>query len=124
MIKNFSHITLSFLLLLATTGMAVSKHFCGDFLVSTVLFSKPDSCCDDDNCCHNELEFYQVDEDFFVPAFAQIPQTLELELFFAVVKFEYEIFGKSDEKSIYAERKPPSLHKKQTVLSLKQTWLL
>ncbi|WP_444705632.1 HYC_CC_PP family protein, partial [Mariniphaga sediminis] len=40
MLKRFSHITLSFLLLMATTGMAVSKHFCDDFLISTSVYAE------------------------------------------------------------------------------------
>jgi hypothetical protein len=64
MLRNFSHIILSFLLLAATTGMAVSKHFCDEFLISTSLFAESEPCCDDGDCCHNETAFFQVDEDF------------------------------------------------------------
>ena len=124
MLKKIGHIVLSLLLLLATTGMAVSKHYCGDSLVSTVLFGEADPCCESGSCCQNESSFYQLDEDFSAPAFAQIPQTLELELFIAVAKFDFEIFGESDEKSFFAERKPPLLTNIQIALSLKQTWLL
>ncbi|HDR52957.1 MAG TPA: hypothetical protein ENN90_15275 [Mariniphaga anaerophila] len=124
MLKSFSHIILSFLLLAATTGMAVSKHFCGDFLVSTTLFGEAEPCCDSGNCCRNESAFYQVDEDFSAPATAHIPQTLQVDLFITIAQSGIEAFGNNDEKSFYAERKPPPLIKIQTALSLKQTWLL
>jgi hypothetical protein len=78
MFKKFSHITLSFLLLTATTGMAVSKHYCGDSLVSTVLFGEAESCCDSGSCCHNESSFYQVDEDFSAPQTVNAPDLQEI----------------------------------------------
>jgi hypothetical protein len=124
MVKKISHIALSFLLLFATTGMAVSKHFCGDFLVSTVFFGEAEPCCDSGNCCHNESAFYQVDEDFPVPTSAHIPQIGEVILFIAVGEPDIQIFGASDEKSFFPERKPPLQSKTQTILSQKQTWLL
>lgn len=124
MIRRFSHIILALLLLSTTTGMAISKHFCGDSLVSTVLFGEADSCCDSGSCCQNESSFYQLNEDFSAPAFAQIPQTLELELFIAVGGPDIQIFGASDENSFLTEREPPLQSKIQTALSLKQAWLL
>ncbi|MBW6534067.1 MAG: hypothetical protein K0B11_03590 [Mariniphaga sp.] len=124
MLRNFSHIILSFLLLFATTGMAVSKHFCDEFLISTSLFSESEPCCNNSECCQNESSFYQLDEDFSAPAFTPLPKILELELFIAVAKFDFEIFGESDEKSFNTERKSPPLPKIQTALSLKQAWLL
>jgi hypothetical protein len=124
MLKSFSHIILSFLLLAATTGMAVSKHYCGDSLISTVIFGEAEPCCDSGNCCHNNSEFYQLDEDFSAPAASIIPQITEVELLVALIEPNLEIFGNQVEKSFFTERKPPPLNKTQTVLSLKQTWLL
>lgn len=77
MLKSFN-IILSFLLLAATTGMAVSKHFCGEYLISVSLFSNPDTCCDDGNCCHNETAFYQVNEDFSAPQITNTPDLQEI----------------------------------------------
>lgn len=124
MMKKISHISLIFLLLAATTGMAVSKHYCGNSLISIVFFGEAEPCCDSGNCCHNETQFFQVDEDFSAPAFAQIPQTPELELFISVFESEFDSIDQNDEKSFFAEQKPPPLQKTQTILSLKQTWLL
>ncbi len=124
MFKSFSHIVFSFLLLFATTGMAVSKHYCGDFLISTIFYANAESCCNSDSCCHNETAFYQLDEDFATPASSQIPQINDFELLVSTFKPSLEIFGDKIEKSSFAVRKllpPPKI---QTLLSLKQTWLL
>jgi hypothetical protein len=124
MIKRVSHIGLIFLLLSATTGMTVSKHYCGNFLVSTVFFGEAESCCDSGNCCHNESAFYQLDEDFSIPASAQIPQIIDFKLFAFIVEPSLEIFGDKIEKTFYTEREPLPPPNIQTVLSLKQAWIL
>lgn len=67
MIKGISHITLSVLLLVITAGFAVSRHYCGDSLVDIAYNKNADPCCDTGSCCHNEIQFYQLDEDFSMP---------------------------------------------------------
>lgn len=67
MLKKSIHISISILLLLATTGITVSAHYCGDNLRSLALVSIPVSCCDDASCCHTETHFYQIDDDFTFP---------------------------------------------------------
>jgi len=81
MLRKISHILFSFLLLLVTTGMAVSQHYCGDFLVSTSLFGEADPCCDSGECCHNESSFFQLDEDFPTPQISKIPAFNQLSVF-------------------------------------------
>jgi len=71
-------IILSALLLLSilfsTNGIAVYKHYCGDFLANLSLFTPGHGCgdeeaegCDMDNagmdCCEDETEFYQAELD-------------------------------------------------------------
>ena len=124
MLKSFSHIVLSFLLLAATTGMAVSKHYCGDFLISTALFSEAEFCCDSENCCRNENEFYQLNEDFAAPSISQMPEIIGNDLFFSFIEAGFDISQKESTKFFFTERKPPLPHNIQTALSLKQSWLL
>jgi len=64
MLKKSMHIFISLLLLFATTGISISAHYCGDKLRAVSFMSKPDSCCDDASCCHDETHFYQLDNDF------------------------------------------------------------
>lgn len=59
------------LLLVSTTGMTVSKHYCQGKLVNVNFFSETKTCCDDigtSKCCHNESKHFELDEDFLVVA--------------------------------------------------------
>lgn len=78
MLQKFSHIILALLLLVSTMGLAVSKHYCSDSLVSVSIFEEADSCCDDMGCCHTENEFFQVKNDFSTPAISTIPLLAEI----------------------------------------------
>ncbi len=124
MIKSFSHIALSFLLLIATMGMAVSKHYCGDALIATSFFEEADTCCDSGNCCHNEEDFIQLDEDFSPPAFSQLPGVIGFDLFSTGAGQYFTLFPNELVLRLYSERKPPPPLKIQTILSLKQAYLL
>ena len=124
MLRKFSHIILSFLLLVSTIGMVVSKHYCGDSFVSTAVFHQAKSCCGDSDCCHNENSFYQVKDDFSAPALAAIPVLAEIDILghnlFA------EILTRIPETEILtfeiSDSPPPP--KIQTFLSLGQQYLL
>ncbi|MCG6188821.1 HYC_CC_PP family protein [Maribellus maritimus] len=80
MLQKFSHITFSCLLLISTMGMAVSKHYCSDNLVSVSLFEEADACCGDMGCCHTENEFIQVKDDFSAPNISTIPVLAEITI--------------------------------------------
>jgi hypothetical protein len=80
MLKKFSHIALVFLLLVATTGMAVSKHYCGNFLISTSFYTKSEPCCESGSHCHDEEEFIQLEEEFAAPSISHIPFAAGLDL--------------------------------------------
>lgn len=64
MLRNVTNIIMTCLLLISTTGFAVSKHYCGGNLVSVELKTEADPCCDDGMCCHTETQFLQLDNDF------------------------------------------------------------
>lgn len=69
MLKKVFHIILALMLLTATNGYAVSKHYCGDKLVSVSLFAEANDCCDglSDDCCRNTSEYFQIDQQIFIP---------------------------------------------------------
>jgi len=126
MLKTFSHIILSLILLVSTMGMAVSKHYCGGELVSVSLNenSSDDSCCDMDNCCHNETQVYKVKEDFSSPGITTLPVLAELDI------LGHDLFvteglaePDSENSTLFVEDSPPS-KTIQTVLALKQVYLL
>ncbi len=65
MLKKAAHIFLTALLLLATGGVTITRHYCGGTLVQTSLYGTPESCCDR-NCpyCHNEKISLRVTDQF------------------------------------------------------------
>ena len=67
MIQRIGNIALIIILLCATTGMVVKKHYMHGELYSTAIFSNPDSCCIDDTtceCCHEENSKLKIDQSF------------------------------------------------------------
>lgn len=64
MIRKVAHMAISVLLLIATAGITVSKHYCGDKLKSVTLMNSPDACCDMESCCHDEKQVFMLDNDF------------------------------------------------------------
>lgn len=124
MFKTLSHIIISLLLLVTTTGMTISKHFCDEFLISTSLFAEAESCCGEDSCCHNETEFLQLKEDFQPSFTTQLPCSIAIDLIVSKLRqldFDDSAFTNQPP---FIEVKPPSPPKIQTFLSLKQAYLL
>ncbi len=111
-------------MLVATTGMAVSKHFCNEFLISTSLFADAESCCGEESCCHHETDFFQLKEDFQPSLNTQVPCTVEIDLMMADRALPMINDTEKLNESQFIENKPPSPPKIQTFLSLKQTYLL
>ena len=65
MVRKISHIILSLLLLLATTGITVHQHYCMGKVVKTGYLHEPSPCCGEENdCCSNESETFQLNEDY------------------------------------------------------------
>ena len=66
MFKKVLNIIVALLSFATTTGFTISKHYCGDDLISMTIDSKTKSCCGDEscNCCHNETEIIQLKEHF------------------------------------------------------------
>jgi hypothetical protein len=63
MLKKISHITLILLLIVATTGVTISRHYCGNHLVAVSLF-KMDKCACGDKDCHNVLKQIKVTDNY------------------------------------------------------------
>ena len=64
------HIFMTLTLVLATTGLSISKHYCGSSLVRTNLGVKAKSCMPDmdmgHGCCDEKTQTLIVDDDFQV----------------------------------------------------------
>jgi len=65
MFKTLGNIILIFFLLLSTSGVSITKHYCGKTLVQTAIYSTPDKCCDG-KCpgCHDKKVHVQVRDRF------------------------------------------------------------
>ena len=68
--KKSVHILLAFLLLISTSGVSISKHYCGGELKQITLSDTASSCNEHSSmpmdCCEDETQSFQVDEDFQV----------------------------------------------------------
>ena len=65
MLKKLVNIIIVGLLLVSTTGFSLSKHYCGSNLIEVKLNQEAKSCCGmNSQCCHNEVNHFQLDEDF------------------------------------------------------------
>jgi len=124
MFKIFSHTALSFLLLVSTMGLVVSKHYCGGELVSVSLYHQADSCCDMDGCCQNDNHTFQVKDDFSSPAIAALPILAEIEILGNDLFQTTGLTVPETENSTpcLIDSSPPATIQK--VLSLKQVYLL
>jgi hypothetical protein len=76
--KKIFHIWLSLLLLISTAGLSVSRHICGDTVMEIAILQQASHChgempMENDGCCDNQTELYQVDDDF------QFEKSLQLD---------------------------------------------
>jgi len=65
MIKKVGNIVIILLLLIATGGIPITRHYCGTGVMSFSVYSTPKLCCDR-HChkCHDVLKFSKVNDDF------------------------------------------------------------
>lgn len=65
MLKKAGNIAITLLLLIATGGMPITRHYCGMSEMSLSVYSTPKACCAG-HCdkCHNVFKFSKVNDDF------------------------------------------------------------
>lgn len=121
MVRKVAHIVITVILLVSTTGITVTRHYCGSNLRSSTLIGEPESCCDTPGCCHNEKEHFKIDENFalsaflfdFDPIMETVPQLFE------TVSVDIPVRVKGD---IFSDRPSPPLLR--SLLVSHQTFLL
>ncbi len=64
MIRKISNIIIAIILLVSTTGFTISKHYCGNELITVEINGEAESCCDSPDCCHTETQFNKLNVDF------------------------------------------------------------
>lgn len=65
MLKRVAHIFLILLLVFSTTGLTITRHYCGRNLVDTSIYSSSHNCCEG-KCpgCHNERINIRITDNF------------------------------------------------------------
>ena len=65
--KRLTASILSLVYLLASVGVMVNVHYCGDRVVDVELYSVAECCCgadqEEDNCCHEESHTFQLEDE-------------------------------------------------------------
>ncbi|MEM1135420.1 MAG: hypothetical protein AAGI07_06230 [Bacteroidota bacterium] len=122
MFNRFLHIALAFNLMVATIGVTIDKHFCGELLQKVSLLGKTGTCCDmeaemPEDCCHNETEALQLDDDFQKPHFAFSFQSIAIHPIVFIPKPSFNFFQTILlEKDHFLIYKPPLLFRNIPVL--------
>lgn len=124
-LRHIVSVLLAIVVLFSTAGFTVSKHYCGNELVSLKVNSATKDCCDGkmDNCCHNEKDYFQLKQDFVKAEISHNIQITDFSLLLPLIfQFSIELGEKSTLSEVYIDTSPPLLSI-QTRLSLLQTYL-
>jgi len=62
------------LLIVATAGVGIRKHFCNGIPVSQSVTNNPANCCNGSDYCHDETVYIFLDNNFFVPEKVPLPR--------------------------------------------------
>jgi len=77
--KRAGNLIVILLLLTATGGLSITRHYCGQSIVSFSLFSTPKPCCGSDcDKCHNEFSFNKVTDDFTVSSSDEVKSLITI----------------------------------------------
>lgn len=124
MFRKITHIILAFFLLVSTTGVTLSMHYCGGELVSSSINKEAKACCDGTGgCCENKTIHFEVEDDYMSPVQVTNIQTVELDILFPILfVLNFELSSNEEIKHVafYDSLPPPTI---QTRLALLQTYL-
>ena len=125
--RKIVNIFLVLLLLLSTTGIAVSKHFCGEILQSvSINTDKDQSCCDSqdmpEDCCSSELSLEKTDEVQLSQLHLKFAPTPYIILYFASHLYNFSSALSEENIPIALFNAPPLID--QEIFILDQSFLL
>lgn len=124
MLRKLTHIVLSLFLLVSTTGIAISMHYCGGELVSTSINKVAKSCCDESGgCCENKTVHIEVKSEFVNTVQVNNAQTVVLDILLPalfVISIDLSTEEEAATKAFHDSSPPPTI---QTRLALLQTYL-
>jgi len=118
---KITSVVLSFLVLFSTLSFSIEKHFCGDNLVDTAVFTKAKSCCASkikantattkDSCCKNEIDYLSGQDELQLTAHTYIPLVVNVILPVVDVHSMHVFAVQTSEKLTKPPYKPPQLVK-------------
>ena len=120
--RKLLHIILGMFLLVTTTGVTFSMHYCGGRLVSASVNKTSEPCCNSGGCCHDKTIHFQLKENFVSPVQleANAPAIVDLLIpEYSILNFDLPADPTSG-ISIFSDTSPPTLHAR---LALMQTYL-
>jgi hypothetical protein len=124
MLKKINHIILILSLLVSTSGISLSMHYCDGELVSFSINKQVKACCDEvGGCCKNKTLHFEIKEDFENPLQVNKTKTVALDILFPILfVLNFELLDEKDiaTHSLYDASSPPTM---QTHLALLQVYL-
>ena len=111
--KKLIHFGLALLLVVATTGVSISKHYCGDVLRNVSLYAEVDPCGDGMempvDCCKDITNHFSVEDDFqFQQTILNLDPPVTLVNFIAYL-FIPRFYIEKENESSWLTQNPPSL---------------
>lgn len=124
MLRKITHIVLALFLMVATTGVTFSMHYCGGELVSITINKKAKTCCDGSGgCCENKTLHFEVEDDYITSGQVKNGENVELDILFPILfVLNFKLLEEKDKAlEVFNDSSPPpTIH---TRLSLLQTYL-
>jgi len=124
MFRKITHIVLTIYLLVSTTGITFSIHYCGDKYVTTSINKEAQSCCNKkDGCCKNKTIHLNSTDNYLNSIEGNNIRIVELDTLFPAI---FPLVFKASPLShgaleTYTDTSPPIPI--NTFLSLLQTYL-
>lgn len=124
MLRKITNIVLALFLLVSTTGITISMHYCGGKYVSSSINKEAKSCCDGSGgCCENKTLHFEVKDDYVTVAQIENSKIVELDILFPILfalNLEFLPLEENYEVTFYDLSPPPKIQKR---LSILQTYL-
>lgn len=109
--KYIIHIILGVLLVLSTSGITITRHYCGDNLVFASVASENKNCCNEScNNCRSESVSFKVSDTFSATSYKYFePENFSLHWLVLTVSKESLITLISKELELLYADSPPNL---------------
>lgn len=106
--KKIGYILVSIVLLFATTGLTISKHYSSGSLYSVSVFDQAESCCKIPcACCSEKSTFYKLNVNFTSPDFKVKLDFHSSFEFISIISEQKSIFPTIYTRNYYNDISPP-----------------